>query len=114
MLYVISLITGILNGLFASGAGQILVVYLVYIKKIETHVARALSVSLLSISSIFAMFGYSKIIEIESKYIVIFGFVAAFGGVIGAKLMKKVSADILNLLSGILVIVLTLIKMFGG
>ena len=65
MIYIVGLITGILNGLFASGAGQILVFYLIYILKQETHMSRAASVSVLSISSIFALFGYAKIINFE-------------------------------------------------
>ncbi|MDO4282232.1 MAG: sulfite exporter TauE/SafE family protein [Clostridia bacterium] len=114
MIYVISLITGILNGVFASGAGQILVVYLVFIKKIDTHEARALSVSLLSISSIFAIFGYMNFVDFEWKYIIVFGIISAITGVIGTKLMKKIPADILNLVSGGLIVSLTLYKMIGG
>jgi len=114
MIYFISLITGLLNGVFASGAGQILVIYLVFIKKIETHTARALSVSLLSISSIFALFGYMNFVNFELKYVVVFAIIAAITGIIGTKLMKKIPADILNLISGVLIVSLTLYKMIGG
>lgn len=114
MIYVISLITGLLNGVFASGAGQILVIYLVFIKKIETHTARALSVSLLSISSIFALFGYMNFVKFELKYVLVFATIAAITGIIGTKLMKKVPADILNLISGLLIVSLTVYKMIGG
>lgn len=114
MIYVISLITGMLNGLFASGAGQVLVIYLVFIKKIDTHVARALSVSLLSISSIFAIFGYMRFVEFELKYIITFAIIAAVTGIIGTKIMKKIPSNILNLISGVLIVSLTLYKMIGG
>lgn len=114
MIYFISLITGLLNGVFASGAGQILVIYLVFIKKIETHTARALSVSLLSISSIFALFGYMNFVKFELKYVLVFAIIAAITGIIGTKLMKKVPSDILNLISGLLIVSLTVYKMIGG
>lgn len=114
MIYVISLITGILNGVFASGAGQVLVVYLVFVKKIDTHIARALSVSLLSISSIFAIFGYMNFVKFELNYVITFAIIAAITGVIGTKLMKKIPSDILNLISGVLIVSLTLYKMIGG
>lgn len=114
MIYFISLITGILNGVFASGAGQVLVVYLVFIKKIETHEARALSVALLSISSIFAIFGYMKFVDLDLKYVLIFGIIAGITGTFGAKIMKKIPADVLNIISGVLIISLTLYKLIGG
>lgn len=114
MIYFISLITGILNGLFASGAGQVLVVYLVFVKKIETHIARALSVALLSISSIFAIFGYMNFVDFDFKYILVFGIIAAITGIIGTKIMKKIPADVLNIISGVLIISLTLYKLIGG
>ena len=99
MIYVIGFLIGTLNGLFASGAGQFLVFYLIFILKKETHIARALSVSILSISSIFAVFGYSNFV---------------ISGIIGAKLMKKIPANILNLISGILIVGLTIYKMIQG
>ena len=110
MIYFISLITGILNGLFASGAGQVLVVYLVFVK----HIARALSVALLSISSIFAIFGYMNFVDFDFKYILVFGIIAAITGIIGTKIMKKIPADVLNIISGVLIISLTLYKLIGG
>ena len=55
--FIIGISVGILNGMFASGAGQILVCYLIFMKKMDTHLVRALSVSILFISSIFTAFG---------------------------------------------------------
>ena len=52
MIYFIGLISGFINGLFASGAGQILVFYLVFIKKMDTYKTRAVSIALLSLASI--------------------------------------------------------------
>ncbi len=114
MIYLISFFTGILNGVFASGAGQILVFYLLYIQKQETHIARQISVCVLSISSIFAIIGYLQFVELELSKVIIFSIIAVITGILGSKLMKKLPANILNLIAGILIVVFTLIKMLGG
>lgn len=114
MMYVIGFIVGLLNGLFASGAGQIFVFYLIFILKKETHMARSLSVAILSISSIFAIFGYSKIVSLDLKNIITLIIIAIISGFIGTKLMKKIPANILNLVSGILIVSLTAYRMLTG
>lgn len=110
MIYFIGILVGLLNGLFASGAGQVLVFYLIFILKKETHISRALSVSLLSISSIFAIFGYLKMVELKFSIVISLIIIAIISGVIGTKLMKKIPENILNLISGILIISLTIYK----
>lgn len=114
MIYIVGLFVGLLNGLFASGAGQILVFYLIFILKKETHLSRALSISILSISSIFAIFGYSKIIRFEIGKVILLIIIAIISGIIGSKLMKKIPANILNLISGILIVGLTIYKLIQG
>ena len=100
--------------MFASGAGQILVFYLIYIKKMETHLARALSVSILSISSVFAIFTYVKNIDFKIGTAIIFIIISFISGIIGSKIMKKIPANILNLISGLLISGLTIYKMCNG
>lgn len=56
MIYLIGLVAGFFNGLFASGAGNIIVFYLVFIMKIDSHVGRAISIAVLSITSLFTLF----------------------------------------------------------
>ena len=115
MIYFVGFIVGILNGVFASGAGQILVFYLIFILKKETHLARALSIAILSISSIFAVLGYSKIIKLDFKIVFLVIIISIISGFIGSKIMKKIPSNFLNLISGILIVGLTLYKMiFGG
>ncbi len=112
MIYFIGLIVGLLNGLFASGAGQILVFYLIFIIGKETHKSRALSVSILCLASILAIFGYSDFIDFDVKKVILLIIIAIFSGIIGAKIMKKIPSNILNLISGVLIIGLTLYKFF--
>ncbi|MEG2348488.1 MAG: sulfite exporter TauE/SafE family protein [Clostridia bacterium] len=114
MIYFIGLLVGFLNGLFASGAGQVLVFYLIYILKKDTHISRSLSVSLLSISSIFALFGYFKLNFFDVKKIIFFVIISLIFGGFGTKIMGKISSNILNLISGTLIVVLTIYKIIGG
>lgn len=112
MIYFVGFFVGILNALFASGAGQVLVFYLIYILNLETHKVRALSVAILSISSIFAIFGYKDIVNFETNKILILVIIAGITGIIGTKIMKKIPSHILNLISGILLVGLTIYKIF--
>ena len=114
MIYIVGILVGILNGLFASGAGQFLVFYLIFIRKMDTHLIRALSVSILSISSIFAIFGYMTMVKFDWLKVCILVIIAIASGVIGSKLMKKIPSNVLNLVSGLLISGLTLYKIFFG
>lgn len=112
MIYLIGILCGLLNGLFASGAGQVLVVYLIFCMKKETHLVRAVSVAVLATSSIFAIIGYSSFVDFDVKKVIVLSVIAAISGFVGAKLMKKIPANVLNIISGVLIILLTGYKMF--
>lgn len=104
MIYLIGLICGIINGVFASGAGQILVVYLIFIKKIDTHISRATSVLCLSIATLVSIYRYSLVAEFKINQIIIVIITGIIFGKIGAKLMPKINSNLLNLISGIIVV----------
>ena len=114
MIYLIGILCGLLNGLFASGAGQVLVVYLIFCMKKETHLVRAVSVAVLATSSIFAIIGYSSFVDFDIKKVIVLSVIAVISGFVGAKLMKKIPANVLNITSGGLIILLTGYKMFFG
>ena len=114
LIYLIGILCGLLNGLFASGAGQVLVVYLIFCMKKETHLVRAVSVAVLATSSIFAIIGYSSFVDFDIKKVIVLSVIAAISGFVGAKLMKKIPANVLNITSGVLIILLTGYKMFFG
>ena len=98
MIYLIGILCGLLNGLFASGAGQVLVVYLIFCMKKETHLVRAVSVAVLATSSIFAIIGYSSFVDFDIKKVIVLSVIAAISGFVGAKLMKKITANVLNII----------------
>lgn len=114
MIYFVSLLVGILNGMFAAGAGQILVFYLVFIKKLDTHKSRALSICILSLVSIISLIGYFSVSNLEFIKVLIVIIISAITSIIGAKIMKKIPSNILNLVSGILIVVLTVINFILG
>lgn len=103
MIYFVGLIAGFVNGFFASGAGQLIVFYLIFILKIDSHIGRSVSIGVLCISSIFSIYGYSKFIDFEISKIITIIIIAAITGIVGSKIMNKVDSKILNLISGIVV-----------
>lgn len=103
MLYFGSFFAGVINGLFASGAGQIIVFILIYFLNIKTHNARATSVFAISIVTIFTFIRYMFLIEFKIKEVIIVAICGLIFGGVGAKIMKKIPADYLNLISGMLI-----------
>lgn len=94
---IIGLITGIISGFFASGGGMILVPAYLYFLGLSEEEARATSVF-----SILPMVITSSIFYYKDKYIDWkLGLLCAIGGIvggmIGAKLLKKLSDHILKL-----------------
>ena len=103
MIYVGSLLSGIINGLFASGAGQIIVFLFIYFLKIETHTARATSVFLMGIVTIITFIRYLNFVNLEIIHIIIVILSGLIFGIVGSKIMKKLQPDYLNLISGIII-----------
>lgn len=103
MIYVGSLLSGVINGLFASGAGQIIVFLFIYFLKIETHTARATSVFLMGLVTIVTFIRYLGFVELDITHVIIVIISGIVFGVVGSKFMKKMQPDYLNLISGIVI-----------
>jgi uncharacterized membrane protein YfcA len=108
MIYLIGLIAGFLNGFFASGAGHIIIFYLVFISKIDTHIGRAVSIAVLCITSIFTIVGLKDVVNFEIDKIIYLIIISGVCGVIGSKIMQKINSKVLNLVSGIIVAALAI------
>lgn len=103
MLYFGSFFAGVINGLFASGAGQIVVFVLIYFLNVKTHNARATSIFVISIVTIFTLIRYLFSIKLKLVEVIIIAICGLIFGVVGSKIMKKIPADYLNLISGIVI-----------
>ena len=108
MIYIVSLIAGMFNGIFASGAGQIITIYLIFLKKLETHISRNVSIAVISISSILALITYSDKINYNILNFITIIIISTIGGIIGNKLMTKINSNILNIIAGIIILILAI------
>ena len=103
MIYVGSLLAGFINGLFASGAGQIIVFIFIYFLKVETHTARATSVCLIGLVTIITLVRYLSFIKPQIYHVIVVIIAGIIFGIAGSKLMRKIQPDYLNLISGLVV-----------
>ncbi len=106
----VGLIAGIISGLFAAGGGMIVVPALIHIFKLEDAKARATSVF-----AILPMVVASGIFYYKNDYVdwslgIKCAIGGIIGGVIGAKLLKKMSTKTLRILF-IIFLAYTSIKM---
>ena len=114
MIYFGSFFAGIINGLFASGAGQILVFMLIFILKQDTYKSRKLSVFVIGITSILTLIRYAKNVKVSVYKIIIVVITGVIFGTVGTKLIKKIKPNILNVFSGILIVALSIYKLLRG
>lgn len=114
MIYFGSFIAGIINGLFASGAGQILVFVLVFILKEDSRKARGTSVFTVGVITIFTLVRYINNIDLKTIDVLTVTIIGLIFGCVGSRIMKKVHPLYLNLISGILVLGLSLYSLIRG
>lgn len=114
MIYLGSLISGGINGLFASGAGQVIVFLLIYVLKIETHTARATSVFCISIVTVVTLIRYMSFVKLDLTNCIIVSIFGLIFGYAGSKIMKKIPAAYLNLTSGIIIAGFALYNLIRG
>ena len=110
MICLIGLLCGFINGIFSSGAGQIFIFYFIFIKKYDTKKMRCTSILILTISSIISIFGYFNIKNINMIFCLIILILSFVSAKIGNFFIKKMNSDVLNLLSGIILVCFTIYK----
>lgn len=110
--FLVLVIIGIINGLFSTGAGQILVFYYIYVLKKDTKEAREKSLTLIPVISIPTMFFYLNKSNIEIKNIIVVLLISLIFGTLGNKLMKKMNSKILNFVSGLFLIIFSAISLW--
>lgn len=112
MIYFVSILCGIANGLFAAAAGQIMIFYLVFVLKLESHIARATSIFCISLITIVSLIGYIKFVKFDFWQVVIVALCGLIFGIVGSKLMGKIKSNYLNLISGLLIFGLGMYRLF--
>lgn len=112
MIYFIGILCGLVNGLFAAAAGQIMIFYLVFILKMESHIARATSIFCISLITIVSLIGYFKMVEFDFINVIIVALCGVVFGALGSKFMVKIKSNYLNLISGVLIFGLGIYRLF--
>ena len=109
----VGIIAGIISGLFAAGGGMIVVPALIHIFKIEDAKARATSVFAILPMVIASGLFYYKNDYIDWNIGIKCAAGGIVGGVIGAKLLKKISSKMLRILF-IIFLIYTSVRMIMG
>ncbi|MDR7857158.1 sulfite exporter TauE/SafE family protein [Tissierella sp.] len=109
-LLTIGLITGLINGLFGSGGGTIVVPALVFILGVNDYKAHATAISIILPLSIISTIIYFTKDSIPFKVVIPVILGGVIGSYIGAKILNKIPIHILRKIFGS-VIVYTAIRM---
>ncbi|WP_279230313.1 sulfite exporter TauE/SafE family protein [Thermohalobacter berrensis] len=102
---IIGLITGMVNGLFGSGGGTIIVPALVFLIGIEDHKAHATAISIIFPLTIVSTFIYFTHDMLRLNIAIVVGLGGSIGAYIGARLLNKVPSKILRKAFGIFMII---------
>lgn len=95
-LFLIGFTVGIINGLFGSGGGILVVLALTYIMGIEDYKAHATAISVILPLTIVSAFIYlkGKTVPLDIAYKV--GLGGILGSIFGAKFLKKIPVPVLK------------------
>lgn len=94
---IIGILAGIVNGLFSTGGGMILVPAFIYLLKMEDAKARGTSVFCILPMVITSSLFYQKDNYIDWKISILCAIGGTIGGYIGAKLLKKLNEKTLKI-----------------
>ncbi|MCL2362276.1 MAG: sulfite exporter TauE/SafE family protein [Defluviitaleaceae bacterium] len=97
----IGLITGLANGLFGAGGGTVLVPALERFKPLETHKAHATALAVILPLTIVSGIIYVWGVDVDWPAVGLVSAGGVVGGLIGAKLLRKLSAGWLNMIFGL-------------
>jgi len=100
-IFPIGILVGLANGLFGAGGGTVLVPALERFRPLETHKAHASALAVILPLSVISALIYVWGVEVDWPAV---GFVSAggiIGGILGARLLRKLSAGWLNMLFGL-------------
>jgi uncharacterized membrane protein YfcA len=97
----IGLVVGLANGLFGAGGGTLLVPALQKFLKLETHKSHATALAVILPLSVISAFIYISGVDVDWKSVFLVSLGGVCGGVVGAKLLKKLAAWWINIIFGV-------------
>ena len=97
----VGLLVGLANGLFGAGGGTVLVPALERFKPLETHKAHATALAVILPLSVVSALIYVWGVDVNWPAVGLVSAGGVVGGVLGAKLLSKISAGWLNMLFGL-------------
>jgi len=97
----IGLLVGLANGLFGAGGGTVLVPALERFKPLETHKAHATALAVILPLSVVSAVVYVWGVDVDWPAVGLVSAGGVVGGVLGAKLLSKISAGWLNIIFGL-------------
>lgn len=100
----IGIVTGLLNGLFGSGGGTIIVPAMESFLGVKAHKAHATAIAVILPLSIISAFIYAGSANNDWMTILYISLGGMMGGFIGAKLLKKITAKWLHKIFGLFMI----------
>ena len=109
---IIGFVTGLINGIFGSGGGSLLVPCLSNVLDIEEHKAHATALSIILFFTLTSSFIYVKngMYDLDITYKVAIG--SFVGGIVGAKLLNRCTGRHLRRIFGIFMIIASIRLVF--
>lgn len=97
----VGLVVGLANGMLGAGGGSLLVPALQKIMKMETHKSHATALAIMLPLSIVSALVYTWGVDVDWMRVLLVCAGGLVGGVIGARLLNRISAGWLNILFGL-------------
>ncbi|NLK21316.1 MAG: sulfite exporter TauE/SafE family protein [Epulopiscium sp.] len=109
----VGLVTGIVNGLFGAGGGTIVVPAMQRILKVKEHESHATAIAVILPLSIISTFVYSRSQAIQWKSLLYVAIGGIIGGILGAKLLSRISSKWLHRIFGLFMIAASIRMIIG-
>ncbi len=103
---------GIINGLFGSGGGTVLVPSLVFCMNVEDHKAHATAISVILPISIISSLVYMKHGVVDFPLTLAVSVGSIIGGFVGSTILRKVPVKVLRRFFGIIMIIAAIRMVF--
>lgn len=109
---IIGLSTGFINGIFGAGGGTLLVPILNNILKLEEHKSHATALGIILFLSTTSSFVYVSKGTYDLNLTLQVGIGSIIGGIVGAKLLSKLTGKFLRIGFGIVMIIASIRMVF--